>query len=112
MQSNSQSQQMLPSLKEPPSMTFICPKEKNHKCEGRERFIRHLWNCKGLKCYPEFYSCKYESMHVFITSEEKILHEQECPLQAKYKGPNATMDESSLVPNMKVRNPGNDLSFV
>lgn len=97
---------------DPAKEVFICPKERNHKCEGKDRFVRHLWNCKMLKSYPEFYSCKYETLHLFVTQEDKMLHERECPAQVKYRGPNATRDESTLVPNLKFKNPGYDPTFV
>ena len=89
----------------PPLQHFICPKEKNHKFDTKERLIKHLSNCKLLKGIPEFLSCKYETYHLFATPFEKEEHEKKCHLKNRLKG------EEPPVSNFKIKNPGFDPSF-
>lgn len=88
---------------------FLCPREKNHKFEAKDRLIKHLSNCKLLKGDAEFYSCRYETYHLFVSIKDKEEHEKHCPTRMKSKDPSPAAGSSSL---FKVSNPGFDPSFV
>lgn len=83
---------------------FLCPKDKNHKLESKDRLIWHLNNCKLVKNIPEFYSCRYETYHLFATQQEKEKHELECKSAHKLKN-------MPIIQNFKIANPGYDKDF-
>lgn len=89
---------------------FLCPRDKNHKFEAKERLIKHLKNCKLLKGDGEFFSCKYETYHLFVSLKDKEEHEKCCPVRMKLK----TIGDNVITNNslFKVTNPGFDPSFV
>lgn len=89
---------------------FLCPRDKNHKFEAKDRLIRHLKNCKLLKADQEFFSCKYETYHLFATLKDKDEHEKFCPVKTRVKQTGETASYSTSL--FKVKNPGFDPSFV
>jgi hypothetical protein len=89
---------------------FLCPREKNHKFESKDRLIKHLSNCKLLKGDVEFYSCKYETYHLFVSLKDKEEHEKHCPTRSKIKDSNPAPPLSGSL--FKVANPGFDPTFI
>jgi len=72
--------------------------------------MKHLSNCKLLKGDIDFYSCKYEIYHLFISVRDKEEHEKKCPSRRKLAESAANNSISNQL--FKITNPGYDPSFV
>lgn len=91
-----------------PAGVYYCPRDKNHKVDSKDRLIKHLSNCKLLKGYPEFYSCAFDTYHLFVSPFEKEAHEQVCLGRSKAENPEDLIASSSFM----FANPGFDEKFV
>ena len=72
--------------------------------------MKHLSNCKLLKADVDFYSCKYEIYHLFVSVQDKEEHERKCPSRRKLAENSGNLTTSNQL--FKVTNPGYDSSFV
>lgn len=89
---------------------YLCPREKNHKFETKERLIKHLSNCKLLKADIDFFSCKYDIYHLFVSVRDKEEHEKKCPSWRKLV--DTRENQTAHTQFFKISNPGYDPSFV
>lgn len=91
-----------------PAGSYYCPRDRNHKFDSKDRLIKHLSNCKLLKGFPEFYSCAFDTYHLFVSSFEKDDHQLICTSRSRHKDPDSMITSSHFM----FQNPGFDAKFV
>jgi len=88
---------------------FLCPINRSHKLQDRDKLIKHIMRCKEMRPYKTVYICGYHNTHMFISQREREIHHRDCPFRLQKECQQYSLPNTSYDPKAQPYQPSKDI---